>query len=663
MSTDRITLEILRSYFVAIAEGMAHTLERTAHTTFLKETADFTTAIATPSGEFFGYPRNLGVTSFLGISLETALERTAPYEDGDIVITNDPYGTQGLATHLPDIHMFKPVFRDGRLLCFAWCFIHCSDVGGIAPASISPEAEEIFQEGLRIPPRKLYRAGQLDEELIELILANSRTPDENWGDFKAMVASLNVAERRMLEVVDKFGEDVVRTGMEDMLAWSEAQARSVFEQIPDGDWSFADYLDGDEAGAPIRIAVTLRVRGSDVVVDYSGSDPQVDYALNLPAFGERHPFVLQGLMNYVLSAAPHTPLTGGILRPVTVEAPAGCVVNPEFPAAVGVRYATVVRLYNVILGALAKAVPGDIPAAGAGQASMVVLSVPRLNGSGRQIQVLQPMFGGGGATPRGDGVAGNDSAAGFLRSTPVESMETHLPVAIRRYDLIPDSEGIGRFRGGHGTRLEFEILRPKSVVTARGMERCRFEPWGLAGGRASGKTRAVVQHADGAREDVGRINVLHLQPREVVSILACGGGGYGDPLERDPDAVLGDVRAGLVSAERAAECYGVVLEDGAVAVDATRGRRAALRRDGPGGWEPIDLGPSRRAYESVWSPELSEQLARTLLGLPRGIRSYTHREVHGLLSARADEMPIGIDELSAVLAGVVARSGAEGPGE
>jgi N-methylhydantoinase B len=643
---------------VAIAEGMAHTLERTAHTTFLKETADFTTAVATPEGEFFAYPRNIGVTSFLGISLKTALERTAPYEDGDIVITNDPYGTHGLATHLPDIHMFKPVFCDGRLLCFAWCFIHCSDVGGIAPASISPEAEEIFQEGIRIPPRKLYRAGQLDEELIELILANCRTPDENWGDFKAMVACLNVAERRMRAVVEKFGEDTVVAGMDEMLAWSEAQARRVFEGIPDGDWSFADYLDGDESGAPIRIAVTLRVRGSDIVVDYSGSDPQVDYALNLPAFGPRHPFVLQGLMNYVLSAAPDTPLTGGILRPVTVEAPQGSIVNPEFPASVGVRYATVVRLYNVILGALAQAVPGDIPAAGAGQASMVVLSVPRLNGDGHQIQVLQPMFGGGGATPRGDGVSGNDSAAGFLRSTPVESMETHLPVSIRCYDLIPDSEGSGRFRGGHGTRLKFEILRPKSVVTARGMERCRFEPWGLAGGHASGRTRAVVERADGTKEEIGRINVLHLQPREVVSILACGGGGYGHPLERDPEAVIRDVRAGLVSPERAADCYGVVVEHGELDAAATAERRALLQRDGAGVDEAMDLGPSRLAYERVWSPQLSEQLARALLALPRGIRSYAHREVYAQLDRRADEMPVGPEELTAVMEAVVAGSGA-----
>ena len=297
-----------------------------------------------------------------------------------------------------------------------------------------------------------------------------------------------------------------------MLDWSERQVRSQVRAIPDGRYAFADYLDDDTAGTPIRLAVTLNVSGDAIVLDFSGTDPQVKAAYNLPGFGDRHPFLLQGLINYVLSQEPGIPLTGGIVRPFTTIAARGSIVNPEFPAAVGVRYATVIRLYNVVLGALAQAVPDRVPAAGAGAAAVVMLSVPRLETGERQVAVLEPLQGGGGATARDDGVSGNDSAAGFLRNTPVESLEAAVPVLIERYELLPGSAGPGRLRGGWGTRIDFRVLRPESIVTARGMERCRFEPWGLAGGAPAQRTRAFVNLGTAAERDVGRIDVLRPSP-------------------------------------------------------------------------------------------------------------------------------------------------------
>ncbi len=624
--TDKVTLEILKSYFVAIAEGMGYTLERTSHTTFIKESADFGTAIATPRGEFFAYPRAIGVTSFVGIDLDLTLAAFADYAPGDVVITNDPYSTQGLATHLPDIHLIKPVFHEGELLCFAWCFIHCSDVGGLAPASISPLAFDIHQEGFRIPPRKLVAAGTLDEGFLELFLANCRIPEQNWGDLKAMLASLNTAERGMQELAVKFGKGVVRQAMEDVLAWSEGRVRALVGSIPDGDYAFADYMDDDFNGAPLRLAVTLRVRGETIELDYSGTDPQVSGALNLPAFGERHPFLLQGLINFMLSEDPSIPLTGGVVRPFRVVAPAGTVVNPLFPAAVGVRYATVVRLYNVVLGALAQAVPERTPAAGAGQAAMVVLSVPDAASGKRDVSVLEPMFGGGGATARGDGPAAIDSAAGFLKNTPVESMEAHIPVLAERYELLPDSAGAGKQRGGWGTRFDFRILQPESIVTARGIERTRFEPWGLAGGAAARRTQTFVNADTPDEQVIGRIDVLHLEPGDVVSIRATGGGGYGDPFARDPGLVAADVRSGLLSEEAAERDYGVVVDAGEVDHVATAARRATL--DGAAARPLFDLGPSRRAYEAVWTEELSTALAGLLMALPAPYRAYAKRELH-----------------------------------
>ena len=235
------------------------------------------------------------------------------------------------------------------------------------------------------------------------------------------------------------------------------------------------------------------MQNEDVQVDYSGTDPQVAGAFNVPGSGDRHPFLAQGLINYALTQDPSIPLTGGIMRPVRTKAPEGSLLNPLFPAAVGTRYATVVRLYNVVLGALAQAVPQRIPAAGSGAAAVVMLSVPHLDTGIRQVAVLEPLQGGGGAADMADGVSGNDSAVGFLRNTPVESIEANIPVVVERYELAPDSAGAGRRRGGWGTRFDFRVLRPGSIVTARGMERCRFEPWGLAGGRAGGRTKAVLK--------------------------------------------------------------------------------------------------------------------------------------------------------------------------
>jgi N-methylhydantoinase B len=626
--TDKVTLEILKNYFVAIAEGMGYTLERTSHTTFIKESADFTTGIATPEGEFFAYPRTIGVTSFLGLNLAKAINSFENYEPGDVVITNDPYSTDGLATHLPDIHLFKPIFHNNGILCFAWCFIHCSDVGGMVPASINPQAYDLQQEGFRIPPYKLYRAGELDETFLQLFLSNCRIPEQNWGDLKAMLASINTAEQNMEKLVKKFSIKVVKDAMYDMLNWTEQRIRDLIKQIPDGDYTFSDYMDDDLNGAPIRLQVTLKVRDDEIELDFSGTDPQVNAAFNLPAFGPRHPFLFQGIINYAFSEDPHIPLTGGVVRPIRNTVPKGTILNPNYPAAVGVRYATAHRLYNVVLGALAQAVPNKVPAAGAGQAAIVVLSVPELETGRRNVSVLEPIFGGGGATAVCDGVAGVDSCSGYLKNTPVESIETHVPVLIERYELLPDSGGPGQSRGGWGTRLDFRVLAPNSIVTARGMERTKFEPWGLAGGGSSGRTRTVLNRNTNREEQFGRIDVLYLEPGDTVSIEACGGGGYGHPLTRDPALVASDVRSGLLNRDLAESQYGVVIEGESYNEVRTKECRQKMFKERPVTGELYDLGPSRRTYETVWNPELSAALAAFLLGLPPAMRTYAKREIH-----------------------------------
>ena len=636
LKTDSVTLSVLKSHFVATAEAMGYALERSSYSTFVKESADFSTALATPQGEIFGYPRNVGVSSFLGLSLEAAINAVGDYKPGDVVLTNDPYSTQGLVTHLPDLHLFKPIYDGDTILCFAWCFIHCSDVGGLVPASMAPSAEEVHQEGFRVPPRKLCREGELDEELLDLVLRNSRSSAQNFGDLKAMLGALATGERRMTETVAKFGAGVVRDAMEDMLSWTESRVRARLETVPDGSYRFTDYLDDDLAGNPVRIAVTLRVRGDELELDYSGSDPQVNAAFNLPAFGARHPFLAQAIINFVLSEDPDIPLTSAVTRPLTCVAPAGSIMNPEFPAAVGVRYATVLRAYDAVLGALSQAIPDRVPAAGSGAAAVVMVSVPDLENGGRQVAALEPLQGGGGGTARGDGVDGADAAVGFLRNTPVETIEAHLPVLIERYELIPDSAGPGRHRGGWGVRLDFRLLRPESIVTAQGMERCTFEPWGVNGGQPAERTRAYMNPGTAQERDIGQIDVLRGDPGDVISVLTSGGGGYGNPLERDPLAVVADWRKGLLTVAEAHRSYGVVVGgtgQGGYDEARTAELREAMRDERPD--QPmVAFGTARSEYAGRWNDELETALAELLYTLPTGLRPFAKRELRRRIERR-----------------------------
>ncbi|WP_067934685.1 hydantoinase B/oxoprolinase family protein [Alicyclobacillus kakegawensis] len=632
MRTDPATLEILRSYFNAIAAGMGHVIERTSFTTFVKESADFATALATPSGEFFVYPRTVGVTIFVGLSLERAIRECGHLNPGDIIITNDPYSTDGLATHLPDVHIIKPIFVDGTLISYAWAFVHCSDVGGLVPASISPTATEIHQEGLRIPPVKLYRQGKLNEEVQKLFMANCRIPDLNEGDINSMVAAVNTAEARLHEMVRKFGLQIVQQSMEDLLEQAEERARRVISDIPDGTYTFSDYLDSDMMSeVPIRLSVKLQVSGSDITLDLSNCDPQTATAFNLVTNGSRHSFLFQGLINYIISSDPYIPVNGGIAHPIHVVAPKGTVVNAEYPAAVGVRHTITMRMYNAILGALAQAIPDKIPAAGAGQAAIVVLSTPDELTGARNVTVVEPMGGGGGGQYDMDGVDGIDHASGFLKNTPIESLEHHIDVLVTRYELLPDSAGPGMHRGGHAIRLDFEILKPGSIVTARGMERVHFQPWGLRGGRAGSLGSVLLNPGLPNEQRLSKIDVLMPDPGDVVSIRSPGGGGWGSPYHRDPRRVLEDVESGLLSSDEAKASYGVVIRKGGDALEVDEVATTSLRgmltasQDSEGLW---DFGFAREEYERRWSSEASDALAQLLITLPAAQRSYWKHRIH-----------------------------------
>jgi N-methylhydantoinase B len=301
---DAAQVEIFANLFKAVVDEMAWVVLRSSHTTFVKETQDFGVALVTPEGEMFAYPYGSGATPLMGVAMHSATKAFGDWRPGDVLITNDPYATGGMVMHLNDIYLFRPIFVDGALLCFSWTFIHCTDVGGYAPGSIDMQNAEVFQEGLRLRPVRLYRAGVLNEEVWHIFADNCRIPSLNWGDITACVAALTKAEARMQRLAERYGSGQVRSAMYATLDRSEALARQVLSQIPPGEYEFTEYFEDDYVSdVPVRIVVKLTARGDgSVLLDYTGCDPQVRAALNLPTGGmNHHPFLCMALVNFIVT--------------------------------------------------------------------------------------------------------------------------------------------------------------------------------------------------------------------------------------------------------------------------------------------------------------------------------------------------------------------------
>jgi N-methylhydantoinase B len=348
MAIDKVTLEILKNHTRAAAESMAFTLYRTAHSTFVKETEDFTTGLTTPEGETFATPTELGATWFVGLNYGRAIRMIDSYQEGDICMTNDPYSGY-VCTHPPDMHIWRPIFHEGEIVAFSVGHIHNTDVGGAVPASLSRTLTEVHQEGVRIPPAKILQQGKLNRQVLDIFLANVRAPDQNWGDLKAQIAACNTGERKVREMIARFGIDTFRQGVSDLLDYAEAQARAIVRGLPDGVYPFADYMDEDAPGGwPCRIKLTLTIKGDELIFDFTGSDPQLESSLNMPTGGdERHVLLLVGMIYVLYSLDPSLFLNSGVARVCRCVLPSGTIVNPVFPAAVGMRTLSCNRLHGL----------------------------------------------------------------------------------------------------------------------------------------------------------------------------------------------------------------------------------------------------------------------------------------------------------------------------
>jgi N-methylhydantoinase B len=526
MKPDPVELEIFKSLFHSVAEEMGAALRRTAFSPNIKERRDYSCAVFSGDGEVLAMgdhmPVHLGSMP-LSVSAAIAELDLGP---GDIAILNDPY--RG-GTHLPDITLVMPVFAGQRTpLFYVASRAHHADVGGMQPGSMSL-AREIYQEGIRIGPLHLVRRGRLVQEVVELILSNVRTPREREGDLAAQLAACRTGERRLGEMVTRYGVAQTRRYQQFLLAYSEAMMRDALRRLPAGRFRAEDVLDDDGLGSgPLRLKVTLELRDGRATVDFTGTAPQCAGNVNA-VFAITYSAVF-----YVFRCllGEEVPATAGLMRPIRVLAPAGSLVNAEPPAAVaGGNVETSQRIVDVLLRALAQALPDHVPAASQGTMNNLTLGGRNPLRNNEPFVYYETIAGGMGARPGLDGLNGIHTHMTNSLNTPVEVLEHELPVRVRRYGLRRGSGGAGRWRGGDGIVREIELLAEMQMGLLA--ERRRFRPYGLAGGQPGAPGRNWVTIA-GRREPLPAKCSRLLPPGAVLTIETPGGGGWGKPVRKGP---------------------------------------------------------------------------------------------------------------------------------
>lgn len=520
MQIDPIEFEIFKNLFVSIAEEMGVTLCRTGFSPNIKERLDYSCAIYDASGETIAQGDHLPVhLGAMPLSVCAAIDQTV-MEPGDVVALNDPF--RG-GTHLPDVTLVSPVFlgENPKPSFYVANRAHHSDIGGISPGSM-PLATEIYQEGLIIPPVKLVRRGEIATDVLAMILANVRTPDEREGDLTAQIAANRVAEVRIRAIVDRYGYDLVSHYASAVQNYSERTLRHTISVLPDGEYQFTDFLDNDGfSEAPLKISAAIRITGDRAEVDFTGSDPQTEGSVNA-----NFAITLSAtLYSFRCLVRDDIPFNAGIARPIRVIAPEGTIVNANRPAAVaGGNVETSQRITDVVLGALAKAAPDVIPAASQGTMNNVTLGGfdPRM---GQRFAYYETMAGGMGGRNGSAGLSGVHTHMSNTRNTPVEALEHYLPVLIRQYKLRSGSGGQGKYAGGEGIVREYEMLVPATVTVLS--DRRIGQPYGAQGGEPGQSGRNTIIHANGISEDAGGKFRRNLQPGDRVRIETPGGGGFG----------------------------------------------------------------------------------------------------------------------------------------
>ena len=667
---DAIQTAIMNNRFTAIVEEASATLHRTAHTTFTKLVQDYQCSIATVDGDMFTYPIQSGVNVFMGLPIRPMIEIIGieNMRPGDCYITNDPFGTDGLVTHLMDVTTLRPIFHENELIAFSWAFIHASDIGGAVPGSISPDFTEVFQEGLRIRPMHIFKEGELVEEIRDIYLDNSRIPNDIWGDFKAMFSAQKSMDRRLNELCRRYGLDRVKAGMRDVIDFAEIKARQVISKIPDGDYEFGDYLEGINDGEFAFIHSTLHVRGDEIEIDFTGTEPQTPSAYNYVTGAQTHPYLVQAMIHLIFTHDPECPRNAGILRPIRTCAPRGTIINAIFPAAGGSRVVANTRAYDTIIGCLNQALPGGLVAGSAGMMGIIVLNARDPVTGKKRVGVINTICGGGGGRRDRDGVDAIDTRFSHLGSVPAEVVEAETVLIMRAYRLVPDSQAAGKWQSGAALVMELENTGHEAMMTVRGLNRFHFQPWGFDGGDPGGLGNVVLNPDTPEEKSIGKIKVLHLTRGDIVRLTTPSGGGFGDPLERDPERISSDMARGLVTKERAETAYGVVFDaDDQPDLAATEARRGELKSQRTSPLALFTFGREREAYDQIWPTDIRKALSVRVLNEEPSIRQHLISAVRDRLTAAGDTVtPAALDlafneELADIVGPVSTRPGRPAP--
>lgn len=552
MKIDGITIEVVRNALQSVAEEMGNTLIRTAFSTNIKDRLDASAAVYTPKGELVAQAEHIPL--HLGLMPSVVKEVLHIYppetlESGDAILINDPYIS---GSHLPDVFLVTPVFYGGKIVAITSNIAHHVDVGGIAPGSMSVNATDIFQEGLRLPGVKFIKQGEMDESLLRVIQTNVRTSSVTTGDLYAQIAANNVGAKRVIELVETYGEDYFQACLEAILDYSERRMKKALEKIPAGVYKFTDYLEGDglnEWDIPIKVAI--KVEKDNVYLDFEGSSKQTKGPVN-STIG-----VTRACAYYGIKAMcdPDVPTNAGAFRVIHVKAPEGSIVNPTFPAPVSnANINTAQRVADTILGALADVLPKRAMAACSG--TMNNFTIGGFDHQTKEYFSYVETYGGGqGAMHDLDGMDGVHTNMTNTLNTPTEVMEHTYPFRVERYGFAEGTGGAGKKRGGMGLIREI-VIEADDVTISLSTERHHRAPWGLFGGKSGGKSECILIEPDGTEHLLPSKSTLTVQKGTHIILKTSGGGGYGPPKERKKQEVQRDIVNGTITEEEAKQQYG-----------------------------------------------------------------------------------------------------------
>jgi N-methylhydantoinase B len=572
-SPDPITEELFRNSIAALGDEMVLTIYRTAYSGVLKNIMDYSAALCDAKGRLAAQGLALpGHLCSIPVALQAVLRHFGDdIAEGDILINNDPYDG---GMHLPDIFIFKPLFANGKPVAYAATICHHTDVGGRVPGSNASDSTEIYAEGLRIPPLKLYERGKPNTTLLRMIDRNVRLPGRVLGDIRSQLAACEIAARGMTDLVARYGADSVVTLMNATMDYSERLTRHCLSELPDGEATFTDWIDDDQidVGVPIPLVCTVRKHGDAMEVDWTGSAPQVKGAIN-------NTWSYTAAMSFtavksVLSI--NMPNNDGVFRPIKVIAPPGTITHGKLPAACAARGLTGFRGVDCCFGALAKLYPERVIAASEG--GNTGITIGGYDAALRPFIYVDFLSGAWGGRPWADGLDGNTSMFANMASFSVEVIEAENPLEVLDYEFVPDTGGAGKFRGGMSQRKTWRMLADEGVLQVRA-DRQTHRPYGLYGGGPGAAGRNMLDPGLPTEQKLHAKLTMTLRRGQLFRHELPGAGGWGDALERDLAFVAKDLRDGLVTIEGAARDYGVVAHGDPPEIDgaATETLRTKLR--------------------------------------------------------------------------------------